>query len=435
MKITPLFEKLKNADAFIEKNSTISVSFENNKLKTINELFKQGIGLRAIHNNKIGFSSSTNLNSKNLINNALETSKLGEKCFFTLPQKTPQRIPLCYYSKKTEKLTQDEMVNWGEEVIEKLYKIDKNIKINVNIEKTIYQKNLINTNGLNLNDKKTVCEFLVSISKIEENNFLEIYDYKISSQPPDKKTTEQLLESIKFLYNNSLSIYNIKNNYYKVLFTPKAFSSLLHLFITSFDGKLIEKKISYFYDKIGKQFINRNIDIIDNPFIKKSPYSAYFDGDGCKCQKIYLIKNGIIKNFVLDLQTAGKLNKKTNGHSKRNYNSLPAPNFYNIEFNINDKNLLKNNYKNILKELDQGIIVDQLLGMGQSNILGGEFSANIDLGFYVKNGEIKGRIKNSMIAGNFFEFFNNIIYATSEKLQYQNYYIPWVIIDKISVST
>lgn len=48
-------------------------------------------------------------------------------------------------------------------------------------------------------------------------------------------------------------------------------------------------------------------------------------------------------------------------------------------------------------------MVDQVLGAGQSNQLAGEFSVNLDLGYRVVNGEIVGRVKNTMVAGSVFE--------------------------------
>ncbi|MBE7446605.1 MAG: hypothetical protein HS132_15780 [Planctomycetia bacterium] len=62
--------------------------------------------------------------------------------------------------------------------------------------------------------------------------------------------------------------------------------------------------------------------------------------------------------------------------------------------------------------------VDQVLGGGQSNILAGEFSVNVDLGYLIENGEIVGRVKDCMIAGNVFEEFNNIV-AIGNKAEWQ----------------
>ena len=128
----------------------------------------------------------------------------------------------------------------------------------------------------------------------------------------------------------------------------------------------------------------------------------------------------------------GNLKCQSNGHSSRSYNALPEPGFTNIEFIVNDRKLIAKE-KNIISDLDNGILIDQFLGAGQSNVIGGEFSANIELGYLIKDGKIMGRIKDSMVTGNFFDFFNNIIKVSAEKYLISRFHIPGVLFEKISV--
>ena len=59
--------------------------------------------------------------------------------------------------------------------------------------------------------------------------------------------------------------------------------------------------------------------------------------------------------------------------------------------------------------MSEGLIVEELLGAGQSNVLGGDFNANVLLGYKVENGSIVGRVKNVMISGNAYKALNNLI--------------------------
>ena len=49
-------------------------------------------------------------------------------------------------------------------------------------------------------------------------------------------------------------------------------------------------------------------------------------------------------------------------------------------------------FEAMIKDVRFGLLVDQVLGGGQSNVLAGEFSVNIDLGYLIENGEIVGRV-------------------------------------------
>ena len=74
-------------------------------------------------------------------------------------------------------------------------------------------------------------------------------------------------------------------------------------------------------------------------------------------------------------------------------------------------------FEAMIKDIRYGLLVDQVLGGGQSNVLAGEFSVNIDLGYLIENGEIVGRVKDCMFAGNAFEVFNNIV-AIGDKAEW-----------------
>ena len=54
----------------------------------------------------------------------------------------------------------------------------------------------------------------------------------------------------------------------------------------------------------------------------------------------------------------------------------------------------------MIADIQDGIVVERLLGAGQSNILAGEFNANVLLGYRIEKGKITGRLKNTVINGN-----------------------------------
>ena len=55
-----------------------------------------------------------------------------------------------------------------------------------------------------------------------------------------------------------------------------------------------------------------------------------------------------------------------------------------------------------------GLVIEELMGAEQGNILGGDFSGNVLLGFKVENGKIVGRVKDTMVSGNVYQLLNDI---------------------------
>ena len=53
-------------------------------------------------------------------------------------------------------------------------------------------------------------------------------------------------------------------------------------------------------------------------------------------------------------------------------------------------------------------MVEQLMGATQGNVLGGDFSGNVLLGYKVEDGKIVGRVKDTMVSGNIYQLLKQV---------------------------
>jgi PmbA protein len=82
--------------------------------------------------------------------------------------------------------------------------------------------------------------------------------------------------------------------------------------------------------------------------------------------------------------------------------------------------------------LGEGLVVDQLLGGGAG--ISGDFSVNVELGYRVQNGQITGRVKDTMIAGNVYTVLKQIV-ALGEDADWNGpCYTPSLIVEGISTT-
>jgi len=93
----------------------------------------------------------------------------------------------------------------------------------------------------------------------------------------------------------------------------------------------------------------------------------------------------------------------------------------------------------IIKSIKDGIIVDDTMGAGQGNNLNGEFSMSIALGYRILNGEIIGRVKDIMVAGNVFDILKNNFSQASKEVWIEDtlfgkYSVPWLVFNDMLVS-
>ena len=62
----------------------------------------------------------------------------------------------------------------------------------------------------------------------------------------------------------------------------------------------------------------------------------------------------------------------------------------------------------MLDGIEDGLIIDDLIGVGQGNVIGGGFSHPVGLAYRVQRGEITGRVKDAAVAGNVYDLLKNI---------------------------
>src|SRR5256712_8885077 len=62
----------------------------------------------------------------------------------------------------------------------------------------------------------------------------------------------------------------------------------------------------------------------------------------------------------------------------------------------------------LLREVKDGLLVDELIGVGQGNVTGGAFSHPVALAYRVERGEIAGRVKDAAVAGNAYELWKRL---------------------------
>jgi PmbA protein len=62
----------------------------------------------------------------------------------------------------------------------------------------------------------------------------------------------------------------------------------------------------------------------------------------------------------------------------------------------------------LLDGIADGLLIDDLIGVGQGNVIGGAFSHPVALAYRVEQGEITGRVKDAAVAGNVYELLKRI---------------------------
>ncbi|MDR4504528.1 MAG: TldD/PmbA family protein [Candidatus Scalindua sp.] len=394
--------KVDSAEVIYEEGESRSISFENNKLKSVHTKSIRGVGLRVIREGKIGFSSTTDFRDpERVVSNAIESAKFGQKAYFEFQSKT-QYKDVKLYDEEVVSYPIEKGIQIGREAIEKALTVNPNYECGVSIAKGVGKYRLLNSKGLDVSSQSTSIGLGLDILLVRDSSLLLVSEGESSTKlikDLDKHTTKAL---------NSLRLAEkeckVATAGYPVIFTSKAIGNLLATFESVCNGKLVQKGASPLTGKLGEKILDERITIYDDSTIDYADGSFICDDEGVPAQKTILYESGVLRNYIYDLQTAGIMNTKSTGNGTRSFASQPSPGNSNIVVETGNMS-----FEAMIKDLKRGILIDQVLGGGQSNTLAGEFSVNIDLGYLVDNGEIVGRVKDCMIAGNVFDIFNNLI--------------------------
>ena len=426
-------EKVDSAELFRIKNQTVPVNFEVNRLKAIDISETEGQALRVINNGKVGFSSSTGgYNLDLMIDKSIATSEFGPRASFDFPAeiKLEEKEKVNIYDAQVVEKSIEAMISTGEDIIKEIEKVNRELRCDVNILKNYLEVKYLNSKGGSYSYQKTILAYSAMVQKTEEEDMLILYSSLESGEDnlnPGKLCTE-LIEKLKW----GEKIVSVESGKMPVIFTPEAALVLILPLIMGLNGKMVLKKVSPLSDKKGRKMWSELFSLDSDGTIDFALGSAPFDDEGVKMKRLPLVERGAIKNFYYDLQTAGIVGVESTGNGLRgSIHSIPTPEVNNLIIPEGKVPFLE-----MVKDIKQGIIIDQVLGLGQGNIMSGAFSNNVQLGFKIENGKIVGRVKDVMIAGNALEELNNIV-ALGNKAKWISgkHRFPHIYLKSLSVST
>jgi PmbA protein len=219
---------------------------------------------------------------------------------------------------------------------------------------------------------------------------------------------------------------------YPVVLTPHAVGDLLLPVISCCNGRAVAKGISPWKDRLGEDMFDARITIYDDGLLQNGVGSAYFDGEGVPTQKTAIIEDGVLKNFLTDLDSAAALNLKPTGNGLRSrFMSPPAPSITNLTMDGGDITV-----DEIMRKMGDGVLIDRLIGTMMGNLYGGVVSGNIMLGYKVAGGKRVGRIKDAMVSINAFEALKTGLMGLSrERVALGNFVLPHVWLRNVNIAT
>jgi len=423
-----LQQQAEQVEIFGLQNEKTTVEYEANQLKTCTIAETKGTAVRVIRNGRLGFSaSSDNQAMEKLAANALESAAFGDKAQFSFP--TPKPAPAVKtYDQVVADLSIKRLVEIGKEILDLILPIEPEARCNLSMERSIVSASIRNQTGLDVSFKTSPLSLGIEIDRIVDDDVLILYDQLGTTfwEKDYLNFARRLVEQLKLARN----LTTINPGRMPVLFSPTGSLALGLPLSLGLNGKEVYQGTSPIRSKVGETLFDEKITIVDDGTINGKFASASYDDEGIPHQRNVLIENGVLKGFIYDLKTATQSGVESTGNASRGLFSPPTPALTNFIIQPG-KTLLKD----ILASVDEGILVENLLGLGQGNIISGAFSNPLALAFKIEKGEIIGRVKDLSIAGNIYDLLKDVT-AVSQEAQWVNNTIhaPYILINEMNVA-
>ncbi len=411
-----------NASVTIGHSISETVNFRNNNLDESNRSDGLAFNIDTYIGKKKSSISSSNLLDQNLntlIEKCYETTKITpEDEFNSLPDQNLLSDSLKNLNIYDDThIENDKKIDYLKE-LESTASEDKRI---VNTESSFTEKksNFILANSDGFCSGYKTSSFTVSCVAVaqDEKSMERDYEYSSKRYLDDIKDPKSLGKIASHQTIRKLNPKKIGSEKLSVIFDKRIAKRMLSAFASAISSSAIARGTSFLKDQLNEQIFSNSINIIDKPDIIKGLGSKNFDSEGVKSETLNLVKEGVLKSYLVDSYNGRKLNIKSNGRSGGTTN---------LYFENGNQS-----YDELLKMNSKCIYITETIGHG-SNLVTGDYSVGAT-GFLVENGRFKYPINEITIAGNFKDMFKRIFLANDLDFEYSTN-SPTMMIEGMTVA-
>lgn len=416
------------AEVFMATSEETPIQFEANRLKHAQIRQSTTVALRLVRQGRIGYATGTSLDdAEKLVSMAADTAQFGTMARFELPSLSKyHRVRIL--DNATSAVPLETMVGLGEEMISAIRQEVPDIQCDAWVSKGTSKVQILNSRGGRASYRQTHFSLGVYVTLIRGTDMLFVGEGESSCHPV--LDASRIIRMVKEQLERARDLASIASGQFPVIFTPAGVTSaLVSPLVAAFNGKTVLEGASPVGNKLGETVFDTGFTLWDDPTVPFRPTSHPCDDEGVPAHRKPLIEKGVVANFLYDLQTAAQAGKQSTGNGGRG-RGLPSPTP--SAFVVAPGSV---SFDDMVKDIKEGLIVEELMGAEQGNILGGDFSGNVLLGYKIENGRIKGRVKNTMVSGNIYQLLNNVTVGSDARWESGFMNTPSLCFPRVSVAS
>lgn len=161
---------------------------------------------------------------------------------------------------------------------------------------------------------------------------------------------------------------------------------------------------SFLSSRIGEEAFSSQLNIFDDPFLKKSVFARIWDAEGTPTQRLSVVERGRLLHLCYSRRTAKKHGTRSTGHLLReDFNQTARIGFHQLVVEPGRKDFV-----DLLRDMGQGIVVYEIKGFDKVDFKTGEFVCRV-AGTWVEKGEEVRAVDQIALAGNFIDTWSSVL--------------------------
>lgn len=377
--------------------------FEAGRLKRVEDQQSAQITVELVADRRLGCTRLNDLaDLDEMVDRAMDLAKAGSAVHFDGYPGPGPVASVRLHSERTAALTRQTMIDGCQQITGALKAYDPDLYVEASANRNESESVLVTSGGVCHRQSDTHWSLGAYVQRTEGtdmvfsdfgrgwNDLNEFYD-------PDF-ISGQILQDLR----HAETIVPSMTGRTMVLLSPRMLQMFFWAVNMGINGRNVAKGESPLRDKLGAQVFDPCFTVVDDPHLDYCNGAAVISDDGIPTRRTTVFDHGVLKTFLYDLDSAGLAGAQATGHNRCQPYSLDLAPGHQPSGEM-------------IASIQDGLYIKELMGFGQSNIINGDFSCNVALGFRIQGGRIVGRVKDTMIAGNIYELLKASVQLSSDR--------------------
>lgn len=404
------------ADLYFQHTRSTSLSLEDGIISRANTNIEQGVGIRAVLGDQVGYAYSENLNLDAMKKAARTAAAIAEGSQKTPPQKIQPKSQGDYYAlpRNWDQVQVDERLPLISQVETIVRQMDPAIeKVSVGWTDSDERILIVTSDGTFATDRRPMATMYCSVTA-QKNGVRQSNGASVSHREGiDWFTEENIRQVCQKAVDRTMILFEARRppaGELPVILAAGASGILLHEAIGhGLEADFNRKGTSIYSTMLNAKVAPDFVTIIDDGTQNNDRGALNIDDEGQPTERTVLIENGILKNYIHDRISAKHYGVSTTGSGRReSFRHVPMPRMRST-YMLNGPHTKEE----IIASVDHGIIADTFTN-GQVQIGAGDFTFYIKNGWLIEGGQITAPIKDVNIIGNGPDALKNVVMAAND---------------------